>query len=159
MKMIDTTINIKAKSGVCIKIPVNNKVTILTGDSATGKTKMIKYMKELSKDTNEIEHTTVNIDSFVFCDDIQDMINNINANIKHKVIIIDRFDTMSNNKKIIEFMINSENYFIVSAHKEFTKCGYSTDSMLGIRHDGINYEAYKLFPTPSDFFRQNHELV
>lgn len=159
MKMIDTVLKIEAKSGVCIIIPLNNKVSILTGDSATGKTKLINYIGDLLKDTSEIKNSSINIKNIKVCHNEEDVIELMKRNIKNNIIIIDRFDTMSNEDNIMEFIRESSNYFIVAAHKEFKQCGYSTDSMLGLNYNDLTYKAYKLFPTPADYFKQSSQLI
>jgi hypothetical protein len=87
------------------------------------------------------------------------MLDVIKREIADKIIIVDKFDTMSDDSEIIKFIRESSNLFIVAAHKEFKQCGYSTDSMLGLKHDGKDYEAYKLFETPRDFMTKQSELI
>lgn len=161
MKIIDTNFVIESKAGVKVEIPINNKVTILTGDSATGKTKLIRFIKSLLSDKSEIKYTTVQdiCDNVIICETIEDTLNLIDKNVENKIIIIDRFDIMSDNIRIIKFIDESSNLFIVAAHKEFKQCGYSTDSMLGLEHNGENYKAYKLFETPADYMLNDKVLI
>lgn len=161
MRIFNTNFVIKSKAGESVEIPLNNKVTILTGDSATGKTKLIRFIKLLLSDETEIQYTSVDdiCNKVVVCESKKEVMEVIDNKTKNKIIIIDRFDIMSNDKEIIDFMDESSNIFIVAAHKAFKQCGYSTDSMLGLKHDGINYVAYKLFETPSDYMINQKVLI
>lgn len=161
MKIFDTNLVIESKAGESVEIPINNKVTILTGDSATGKTKLIKFIKLLMSDSAEIRYASIDdiCNKVIVCESKDDVLKVIDRKVNNKIIIIDRFDSISSNKNIIKFIDESSNIFIVAAHKEFDKCGYSTDSMLGLKHDGINYRAYKLFETPSDYMTNKEVLI
>lgn len=161
MKIFDTNLVIESKAGESVEIPINNKVTILTGDSATGKTKLIKFIKLLMSDSAEIRYASIDgiCDKVIVCESKDDVLKVIDRKVNNKIIIIDRFDLISSDKNIIKFIDESSNIFIVAAHKEFDQCGYSTDSMLGLKHDGINYRAYKLFETPSDYMTNKEVLI
>ena len=160
MELINNNIiNIEIKSGVSIIIPINNKVNIITGDSATGKTKMVSYLDTILEDTSEVTKKSVDLSNIIICKDEKSVKEYIKQDVKNKIFIIDRFDTMSDDREIIDFMDESSNIFIVCAHKSFEQCGYSTDSMLGLKHDGMSYEAYKLFETPADYMRNRSVLI
>lgn len=156
-------INIKTESGTNIFIPINDKVSIIKGDSATGKTKMINYLNMLLSEPSEIKYCNMNYNNIIICKDKKEFNIFIESSkihgIKNKVVIIDRFDTMSDDEDIINFIAESQNVFIVCAHRPFDQCGYNTSSMLGLKHDGINYEAYQLFKRPSDYMRQTDVLI
>lgn len=161
MKIFDTKFVIESKALERVEIPLNNKVTILTGDSATGKTKLIKFLRLLLSDESEIRYTSINdvCNKVIICESKKEVIDVINNRETNKIIVIDRFDLMSDDDKIINFIDDSSNIFIVAAHKAFKQCGYSTDSMLGLEHDGINYTAYKLFETPADYMFNQKVLI
>lgn len=55
--LFETGFHIKAKNGTEIHLPINAKVTVLRGDSATGKTKMLKWL-EGTITTHEISEIT-----------------------------------------------------------------------------------------------------
>ena len=161
MKRFNTDFIIESTAGEKVQIPINNKVTILTGDSATGKTKLMRFIKMLMYDKSEIKYASISevYDKVEVCQSKDEVLSLISKGVVNKIIFIDRFDTMSNNEDIINYMDDSSNIFIVAAHKAFKQCGYSTDSMLGLKHDGTNYEAYKLFETPSDYMFNTDVLI
>lgn len=149
---------LKTKAGVEIRIPINNKVSIITGDSATGKTKMIRCLKDVLKDKSEVTAVTINLDDVLVCMNAEEFYSVVKENITDKIIFIDRFDTVDINK-IIDFLRESNNVFVICAHKEIPKCGYSIESMLGLFHDGKCYEAKRLFSSPSDFMNNKEVLI
>lgn len=161
MKIFNTDLVIESKAGESVEIPINNKVTILTGDSATGKTKLIRFIKLLLSDKAEIQYTSIDDigSKVVVCESKKEVMEVIANRTTDKIIIIDRFDIMSDDDKIVNFIEESSNIFIVAAHKAFKQCGYSTNSMLGLKHDGINYKAYKLFETPADYMTNKEILI
>lgn len=161
MKLFNTDFIIESTAGERVQIPINNKVTILTCDSATGKTKLIEFIKMLIYDRSQIKYASIDrvYDKVIVCQKKDEVLNLISKSTVNKIIFIDRFDTMSSNEDIINYMNESSNIFIVAAHKAFKQCGYSTDSMLGLKHDGTNYKAYKLFETPSDYMFNETVLI
>jgi ABC-type molybdate transport system ATPase subunit len=120
MNKYNTTLEIESKAGETLIIPLNNKVTILTGDSATGKTKLIRFIKLLLNDKAEIKDTSIKdiYNKIIICESKKEMLDVIKREIADKIIIVDKFDTMSDDSEIIKFIRESSNLFIVAAHKE-----------------------------------------
>lgn len=150
---------IKTKRGIEIKIPINNKVTIITGDSATGKTKMIRYISDILKDKSEITETTVILESVVVCKDIEDVKALVDQKEKGKIIFIDRYDSIENISPLISFIRETRNLFILLAHKDVPQCGYDYTSILNMYHNGRQYVAQRLFKTPSDYITNKDILI
>lgn len=150
---------IKTKRGIEIKIPINNKVTIITGDAATGKTKMIHCISDLLKDKSEIIETTITPESVIVCKDTDDVKTLVNGEEKGKIIFIDRYDSIEDVKPLISFIRETSNLFVIIAHKDVPQCGYDYSSILDMHHDGIKYEAKRLFNTPSDYITNTDVLV
>lgn len=78
---------IKTKRGIEIKIPINNKVTIIIGDATTGKTKMIHCISDLLKDKSEIIETTITPESVIVCKDTDDVKTLVNGEEKEKLYL------------------------------------------------------------------------
>lgn len=158
--MSDTRIfYIKTKREIEIKIPINNKVTIITGDSATGKTKMIRYISDILKNKSEIIETTINLEAIVVCKDIEDIEALIQQKIKGKIIFIDRYDNIEDVNPIISFIRETGNLFVLLAHKDVPQCGYDYTSILNMYHNGTKYEAQRLYDSPSDYLKNKDILV
>lgn len=154
----DTTFYIKTKSGIEVTIPINNKVTILTGDSATGKTKMCKLLSNILTDKAEVAEKTVDLDTIIVCLNEKEFINAISANPKGKIIFADRFDRVKG-ENIFDYIDESSNLYVLCAHCDIPQCGYSLESLLGLKHDGKRYIAEKLFESQSDFMNDKSILI
>ena len=87
MKIFSTNLVIESKAGERVEIPLNNKVTILTGDSATGKTKLIKYIKLLMTDSNEIKCASIADPSnkLIVCETKNDVLGLIKKKVEDKI--------------------------------------------------------------------------
>ena len=130
--------HLKSKDGVQVDIPINAKVTIITGFSATGKTKMINFLSDILN-THQIAECNVQKDDIVVIKDMQSFKILLNAkDIHDKVIFIDKFD-LTDFSKSIPFLEKSHNYFIICAHRRLRKCGWEADSILEMIHDGLKY--------------------
>lgn len=157
--LLNTEFYVKAKSGVEITIPINNKVTIITGDSATGKTKMLNYLSKLLQDKSEIIESKVKLDKVFVCMEAPNLFKVVDKGIENCLVFIDRFDRISDdNKEIYDFITNSSNLFVLCVHKGIPQCGYNLKSILGLKHDGIRYEAKPLFKSQSDFMNNKKYL-
>ena len=83
MKIFNTNLAIESKAGESVEIPINNKVTILTGDSATGKTKLIRFLKLLLSDSAEIKQTSIDnvCDKVIVCESKEDVLRLIDKKV------------------------------------------------------------------------------
>lgn len=148
---------LRTKSGISVRIPVNNKVTIITGDSATGKTKLVSYLSDLLIDKNEITETSVDLDSIIICKDKLDVEQLVKENVNNKLIFIDRFDTLDN--EIISYISRTSCHFILFAHKDVPQCGYDYSSILEMSHDGTHYEGKRLFHNATEYLTNQTVLI
>lgn len=131
--------HMKAKDGTIIDIPINAKVSIIKGNSATGKTKMIKYIFDLIA-ANEIAECNVDINKIrVIRDNSEFKILMDIKELREHIIFIDKFDT-TDFKESIPFLAESHNYFIICAHRNLPKCGWDTESLLEMKHTKKRYE-------------------
>lgn len=155
MGLMGMTFNIKNSTGIEINIPINNKVTIITGDSATGKSKMLRDLDFMLQDTSLITSTTVNLNSIIICHNVRNALNLLsnNKSLNSKIIFIDDYDSIepADETKLISIIRESKNLFVLMAHKDVPKCGYNHRSILGFEHDGKKYNAIQLFEVPSDY--------
>lgn len=140
-KLFKEGFRIKSKTGIEINIPINAKVTIITGDSATGKTKMIKQLNDLLG-TNEIIESTVNKEQIEVIKDLAEFKRLYSMNIDNKIIFIDKFD-LTDFKVSIPFIEESNNLFVLCAHRSLPECGWEEDSILEMHHDGKIYNLTK----------------
>ena len=140
------------KNGIYIKtedselhIPIYDKITIITGDSATGKIKMMRFLKAYKnarKNNTKIE-STINLNDILLVSD-ENMINLIMDKKEHeKIIFIDRFHTIYS-KKLVTFMNESKNIFIIIGHRNVSELT-SQDAVLTMRCDGTNYYCEQIY--------------
>lgn len=134
---------VRSKDGTEIKIPINAKVSIIRGDSATGKTKMIKYLSDIIT-ANEIEECNYNISDIKVLRDIPEYKLFINSKTsKNNIIFIDKFD-MTDFKESIPFIEESENFFVICAHRNLPRCGWCKESILELEHTKKKYTLKEL---------------
>jgi predicted ABC-class ATPase len=138
INLFATDFHVKTKTGIKIDIPINAKVTIISGDSATGKTKMINTLSSLLQ-THEIIESSVDNDDIIVVKDMQSYKLLLHASYEYKVIFMDKFD-LTNFKESIPFIENSKNWFVLCAHRQLPSCGWDKDSILEMHHNGKEYE-------------------
>ena len=111
--MVKTGIYIKTEQTE-LHIPIYDKITVITGDSATGKTKMMRFLKACKN----ARKNNVKIESSIDMDDIllvtdEDMLKMIIRTNEHeKIIFIDRFNNVYS-EELLTFMNDSKNIFII----------------------------------------------
>lgn len=138
MNLFKEGLYIKAKDGTEIIIPINAKVSIIRGDSATGKTKMIRYLSDIimAKEVEQCNYELSNIK--VIRDMLEYKLFVEGKAVTNNVIFIDKFD-MTNFEESIPFIESSENYFILCAHRNVPKCGWCKESILELEHSKKRY--------------------
>lgn len=140
------------KNGIFIKteetelnIPIYDRITVITGDSATGKTKMMKFLdacKKAKKNQIKIE-ANVNIDDIILVDDEYTLQLMIEKNESKKIIFIDRFNTLFSDE-LLKFMSKSDNMFIIMGHRNVSELT-SQDAVLNMICDGNNYRCEQVY--------------
>lgn len=134
---------IKSKDGTEIKIPINAKVSLIRGNSATGKTKMIKFIADILA-AKEIAECNIDIEDIkVVRDTLEFDLLKASKEFTNKVIFIDKFD-MTDFNESIPFIEASNNFFIICAHRNLPKCGWCKESILELNHTKKLYELTEL---------------
>ena len=137
-------IHIKTEESV-LHIPIYDKITVITGDSATGKTKMMNFLKacKRAKKNNTKIESSVNLDDIllVFDEDTIKLI--IEKKEKDRIIFIDRFNTVYS-EKLEKFMTESKNIFIIMGHRNTSELT-SQDAVLNMKCNGNNYECEQIY--------------
>ena len=138
MNLFKEGLYIKAKDGTEITIPINAKVSIIRGDSATGKTKLIKYLSDIIA-AKEVEKCNYDISNIKILRDMAEYQLFVNGNsVSNNVIFIDKFD-MTDFEESIPFIISSQNFFIICAHRSIPQCGWCKESILELEHTKKKY--------------------
>lgn len=137
-------IHIKTEETV-LHIPIYDKITVITGDSATGKTKMMNFLKacKSAKKNNEKIEASINLEDILLVFD-EDTIKLLIENKEEgKIIFIDRFNTMQS-KELIEFVNESKNIFIIMGHRNVSELT-SQDAVLNMKCDGNSYKCEQIY--------------
>lgn len=101
---------------VDILFPIRTNITVINGDSGSGKTYMFRYL-QLAKKNAEL-----GLDMYCNFDwgKVQIVLNEESLNLiyglEHSIIFIDRFDILEN-EKLLSFIANSPNIFVLCARK------------------------------------------
>ena len=130
---------LKSNTGSEITIPINAKVSVISDDSASGKTKMINYIDSLLKSGN-IAECNYDLDKIRVIKNIKEWNQFVEEDpIEYNVVFVDNFD-LTDFRESVPFIESLKNYFILCAHRRLPKCGWCSESYLRLEHDGLNYK-------------------
>ena len=142
--MVKTGIYIKTEETE-LHIPIYDKITVITGDSATRKTKMMGFLKACKnarKNNTKIE-SSIEINDILLVSD-EDMLKMIiEKNESKKIIFIDRFNNVYS-EELLTFMNDSKNIFIIMGHRNISELT-SQDAVLAMKCDGNNYRCEQVY--------------
>ena len=141
------------RNGIYIKteetelhIPIYDKITVITGDSATGKTKMMHFLKackSANKKNQAKVESSVNIDDIILITDEYTSKLMIDKQESGKIIFIDRFNNLLS-EELKEFIYESKNIFVLLGHRNVSELT-SQDAVLCMKCDGNNYKCEQIY--------------
>ena len=122
---------------------IKRNITILTGDSGSGKTVLIELIRDYRR---------YGSDSGVFlsCDrdcrtiDNEDWERQI-SEISDSIIFIDEGNRFLTSKKFANLVQNSDNYFVIATREKLPMLPYSVNEIYGFRKSGKFYEARQTY--------------
>lgn len=122
---------------------IKRNITILTGDSGSGKTVLIDFIREYRK---------YGADSGVFlsCDcecktiDNEDWERQIEET-SNSIIFIDEGNRFLTSKRFAELVQQSDNYFVLATREKLPMLPYSVNEIYGFRQSGKFHEAKKKY--------------
>ncbi len=91
----------------------------------------------------EILESTIDISTIELVNDESFAELILQQNIEEKIIFIDRMNVFLS-PQLKSFIHNSNNLFILMGHRNISELT-SQDAVLGLKHDGINYECYQIY--------------
>ena len=104
--------------------------------------RFLKAYKNARKNNTKIE-STINLNDILLVSD-ENMINLIMDKKEHeKIIFIDRFNTLYS-EKLVTFMNESKNIFIIIGHRNVSELT-SQDAVLTMKCDGNNYYCEQIY--------------
>lgn len=128
---------IKSNPGIEVSIELRGKITVITGDSASGKSYICNHISKLKAISLSRIQTNVPLQNIV----IWSNSNDIDSTVKDKIVIIDRYDYIALENKEIEGIIhNSNNIFILMAHGILPESiNVPATALLVLKHIGNKY--------------------
>ncbi|MGX8703841.1 MAG: hypothetical protein ACSW8H_05255 [bacterium] len=122
---------------------VQRNITILTGDSATGKTTLIDYIREFHRYGQESG-------VFVSCDcpcrtlDDEDWEHQLDG-ISGSLIFIDEGNRYLTSKRFAEKLQGNDNYFVIATRERLPMLPYSIEEIYGFRTSGKFQQQKKIY--------------
>lgn len=124
------------------KFTIRRNITILRGDSATGKTTLIDMIAAYQRDK---ENSGITIQSKKDCVVLTS--SNWEMNLKmmdDKIVFIDEGENFVKSKKFSEMVQDSTNYYVIATRSSLENLPYSIHEVYGIRNvSGNKYEGTK----------------
>ena len=120
---------------------IKRNITILTGDSGSGKTVLIELIRDYRRYGSDSG-------VFVSCDrdcrtiDNEDWERQI-SEISNSIIFIDEGNRFLTSKKFAELVQRSDNYFVIATREKLPMLPYSVREIYGFRKSGKFREARK----------------
>jgi hypothetical protein len=137
----DTYFDVESKSGLHIHIPLLDKVVVIAGHSATGKTMMLNQLRALQDNPSEVKSSNIPLNKIRIVSHRADLYDsNGLINLSDTLIFIDRYPIVVNDE-IEEFMRESLNKFVVFSHAALDNVPTSIFSLLALEYD-FNTDTY-----------------
>lgn len=137
------------------KFTIHRNITILNGDSATGKTTLIDMIQAFQ---DNAEASGVSISSNCNCKVLS--ANNWELNlstIKNSIIFIDEGNPFINSKTFAEAVKASSNYFVIATRNNLFTLPYSITEIYGIKNVSANkyQETKRLYSSFYNLYERN----
>ena len=124
-------------------LSIKRNITILQGDSATGKTELIRLIQE-----HEINGTSSGIT--LICDAKCTVLTAVDwelrlSSMSGQIVFIDENAVFLRSQRFAELVKGSDNYFVIVSRDALSQLPYSIDEIYGLRNvsDTQKYKTYK----------------
>lgn len=148
------------------KLTLNRNITILRGDSATGKTTLIDMIASYQMNGKS---SGVSVMCEKPCIVLTAFNWKINLNlIKDSIVFIDEQDKFVASKDFAECVKNSDNYYVIATRNNLSNLPYSINEIYGIKNkSGNRYqgtkrlysEFYPLYKTDLDYINKPDAII
>ena len=153
-------------AGLKYSFEIRRNITIIQGDSATGKTTLIELLADYKR-LGPGQGITISSDVPVY------VYTGDNTNWKHELeivsgslVFIDEDYTFIFTREFAEYLPTTDNYYIFITRKPIYQLPYSTDEIYGIRTSGkyhfpeqVYHEFYPIYPTLLDADTKKELLI
>ena len=122
-------------------LTIKRNITILQGNSATGKTELIRLI-------SEYEENGASSGITLKCDVKCTVLTSANwelvlSTLKKHIIFIDETAKFSKSQRFAECVRGSDNYFVIVTRDDLEQLPYSIDEIYGLRTDTSKYKIFK----------------
>ena len=122
-------------------LDVKRNLTILQGNSATGKTELIRLI-------SEYEENGASSGITVKCDVKCTVLTNVDwelrlAALQHSIIFIDETAGFIRSKEFAVMVRGSDNYFVIVTRDDLDQLPYSVDEIYGLKTDNSKYKEFR----------------
>ena len=124
-------------------LTVKRNFTILQGDSATGKTELIRLIGEYEANR---QSSGITLKCEVECTVLTPVDWELRIHsLRNKIIFIDETAPFLKSKRFAELALGSDNYFIIVTRDALSQLPYSIEEIYGLRNasDSEKYKSYK----------------
>ena len=140
-------------SGLKYSFEIRRNITIIQGDSATGKTTLIELLSDYKRrGPGQGITVTSDVPVYVYTGDGSNWKYELDG-VKGSLVFIDEDYSFVFTKEFAGFLAGSDNYYIFITRKPLYELPYSTQEIYGIRTSGkyhfpeqIYHEFYPLYP-------------
>ena len=145
-KVVVETENIK------YEFEIRRSITVIQGDSATGKTTLIEILNEYSnKGSGRGIKVQSDVPCYVYAGSEERWKYELNA-IKGNIVFIDEDYHFINSKEFAEYIPGTDNYYVLITRKPLYYLPYSINEIYGIKTSGkyhfpeqVYHEFYQLY--------------
>ena len=120
-----------------VRLKLKSIVSVVTGDSATGKTFLIKMLENLiDSEAISLINSNINIDDLVVCRTQRDIENllGLHSIFTNKTIFIDRYDLL-HTEDLDKFILSGKNRIVLMSHTAYEKLDLHSESLISIKYD------------------------
>ncbi|MCR5250812.1 MAG: Fis family transcriptional regulator [Lachnospiraceae bacterium] len=124
---------------------IRRNITVILGDSATGKTTLVEFLNMYSR---RGEGSGVSVQSDVSCvvfNDVSGQWQTILSGITHSIVFIDEGQPFIFSKEFAEAIRGSDNYYVLITRRPLHNLPYSTKEIYGIRTTGKYHFPEKVY--------------
>ena len=131
---------------------VKRNITIIKGDSATGKTTLIELLNDYRSEEDSAVQVSSDVPCRVFADNSPTWQQALEI-IRDSIVFIDEDNTFIRTREFAGLLKKSTNYFVLITREALTELPYSIHEIYGIRTTGkfhfpeqIYHEFYPIYP-------------
>lgn len=122
-------------------LTVKRNITVLQGNSATGKTELIRLVADYEENGSSSGITIV-------CDAKCTVLTTVDwelrlGSLKNSIVFIDEAAGFLKSKRFAEMVRGCDNYFVIVTRDDLNQLSYSIDEIYGLRNEASKYKHFK----------------